>query len=50
MRINQTFVPPVDYKPLKKMKKIYIGESIASSQFMLNDPQVLIGKIIGARG
>lgn len=38
MRINPNFGPPADYKPPKKSKKIYIGENVATSQFIINDP------------
>lgn len=33
IRIKQTFVPPTDYKPHKKHKKIYLGGNVASSMF-----------------
>lgn len=43
--MRKTFVPPEDYKPLKKFKKIYLCESA------INDTKAnYIGKIIGTRG
>lgn len=45
MKMRSTFVPPDDYKPLKKYKKIYLTESAA------NDGKAnYIGKIIGPEG
>lgn len=39
------FVPPEDYKPLKKFKKIYLSDNA------INDAKAnYIGKIIGPRG
>ena len=45
MRMRKTFVPPEDYRPLKKFKKIYLTEN-AISDTKAN----YIGKIIGPRG
>lgn len=43
--MKSTFVPPEDYKPLKKYKKIYLTEAA------INDSKAnYIGKIIGPQG
>jgi phosphorylcholine metabolism protein LicD len=45
MKMRKTFVPPDDYKPLKKYKKIYLTDS-AMSDTKAN----YIGRIIGPEG
>lgn len=43
--MRKEFVPPTDYKPLKKIKRIYLTESA------LNDTGAnYLGKIIGHKG
>lgn len=45
MKMRKTFVPPEDYKPLKKFKKIYLTDNA------INDSKAnYIGKIIGPGG
>ena len=45
MKMRKTFVPPSDYKPLKKFKKIYLTDNA------VNDTKAnYIGKIIGPGG
>ena len=45
MKMRKTFVPPDDYKPLKKYKKIYLTETA------VNDTKAnYIGRIIGPEG
>lgn len=45
MKMRSSFIPPEDYKPLKKFKKIYLTETAA------NDTKAnYIGKIIGPQG
>lgn len=45
MKMRSNFIPPEDYKPLKKFKKIYL------TQQAINDSKAnYIGKIIGPQG
>lgn len=44
MKIKKSFVPPNDYKPPKKSKKIYLPENA------LHSDTNYMGKIIGPRG
>ena len=45
MKMRSTFVPPEDYKPLKKYKKIYLTETA------INDSKAnYVGRIIGPQG
>lgn len=45
MKMRDTFVPPDDYKPLKKFKKIFLTDAA------MNDTKAnYIGKIIGPEG
>lgn len=43
MRIRSSFVPPNDYRPPKKSKKIFLGENVALSMFNSADNSKLIG-------
>ncbi len=45
LKINKSFVPPSDYKPMKKQQKIYLPEIFSS-----NGDNNYIGMIIGPRG
>ena len=45
MKMRRTFVPPTDYKPLKKFKKIYLNDTA------MNDTNAnYMGRIIGQGG
>lgn len=43
MKIDNTFVPPRDYKPAKKFAKVFLPDDVA-------EQQSYIGRIIGKDG
>jgi len=44
LKIDNSFIPPQDYKPIKKIKKIYIpGKFLA-------DKRIIASQLIGKKG